>query len=151
MTGDAETGYAVTNTHEPEKIDINGSKTWDDNDNQDGARPESITIRLLADGTEIDSATVGEADNCSWSFTGLPKFKNEGTEIVYSVSEDAVDECSASYDGFNVGNRHTPGKTSVTVAKPWSDQNDKDGLRPKNVTIHLLADGEDTDTPKVDI
>ena len=33
--------------------DIIGAKTWDDNNNQDGARPASITIRLLANGTEV--------------------------------------------------------------------------------------------------
>ena len=46
-------GFNVTNTYVPETIDeIVGSKTWDDNGNQDGKRPESITIRLLANGKE---------------------------------------------------------------------------------------------------
>lgn len=40
----------ITNTYTPEKIEIEGSKTWDDNNNQDGKRPESIKINLYADG-----------------------------------------------------------------------------------------------------
>ena len=39
--------------HIPATIDISGSKTWNDNNNQDGKRPGSITIRLYADGTEL--------------------------------------------------------------------------------------------------
>jgi len=143
ITGDAETGYTITNTHTPEVIDINGSKTWDDNDNQDGARPESITIRLLANGTEIDSKTVTEADDWAWSFTELPKFES-GTEIVYAVTEDAISDYTVEYDGYNVTNTHTPGKTSVTVTKAWDDASDQDGIRPGSVTVKLLADGEDT-------
>ena len=37
---------------------MKGSKTWNDADNQDGKRPESITVRLLANGEEKDSQTV---------------------------------------------------------------------------------------------
>ena len=51
-------GYNVTNKHTPETTSVSGTKTWDDADNQDGKRPTSITIRLLADGTEVNSATV---------------------------------------------------------------------------------------------
>lgn len=144
VTGDADTGYTITNTHEPEVIDINGSKTWDDNDDQDGARPESITIRLLAGGTEIDSVTVTEADDWSWSFTNLPKYENGGSEIVYSITEDAVSDYSTEYNGYDVTNTHTPGKTSVTVSKAWNDVDDRDGIRPQTITVKLLANDVDT-------
>ena len=93
ITGDTETGYTVTNTHEPEKININGAKTWDDNNDQDGARPDSITIRLLANGSEVDSKTVTETDDWSWSFTNLPKYENEGIEIVYTITENMGHLC----------------------------------------------------------
>ncbi|NMA18345.1 MAG: Cna B-type domain-containing protein, partial [Clostridiaceae bacterium] len=46
-------GYNVTNSYTPETVDISGSKTWSDSNDQDGVRPDSITIRLLADGTEV--------------------------------------------------------------------------------------------------
>ncbi len=36
-------------------IDISGSKTWNDADNQDGIRPASITVKLFANGTEAAS------------------------------------------------------------------------------------------------
>ena len=35
-----------------EKIDISGTKTWSDGGNQDGSRPSSITVNLLANGNK---------------------------------------------------------------------------------------------------
>ena len=42
-------GFNITNTYTTETTEVKGSKTWNDADNQDGKRPESITVRLLAD------------------------------------------------------------------------------------------------------
>ncbi len=139
-------GFDVTNTHVPETTEIAGSKTWDDANNQDGKRPASITIRLYADGTEIDSATVTEADEWSWTFTDLPKYRNGGVEIDYTITEDAIDEYDTTYDGYNVTNSYTPGMTSLSVVKIWNDADDQDGLRPSSVTVELLADGAPTGT-----
>lgn len=33
--------------------------------------------------------------------------------------------------------------TSVSGTKTWKDENDRDGVRPKSVTVNLLADGAD--------
>ena len=136
--------FNVTNIHEIETIEVAGAKTWDDADNQDGKRPESITIRLLADGEELEVIEVTEADGWAWSFTDLPKFRDQGTEIIYAITEDAVEGYTTTYDGYNVTNSYTPEEISVTVTKTWADSNDTDGIRPGFVTIKLLANGEDT-------
>ena len=119
ITGTQTEGYVITNSHNPELIKVEGTKSWKDHGNQDGFRPESITINLLADGEVIDTAIVTEESGWTWSFENLPKYRNEGVEIVYSIVEEAVEEYSASYDGFNVTNEHTPHQTSVTVTKAW--------------------------------
>ena len=144
ITGDQTTGYTVTNTHTPEVVEVSGAKTWVDADNQDGFRPESITIHLLSDGIVIDTITVTEADGWAWSFENLPKYKDQGIEIVYSITEEGVEDYSTEYNGFNVTNTHTPEQTSVTVTKAWADNNDQDGIRPNDITVKLLANGEDT-------
>ncbi len=137
--------FAVEIPAEMPLISVKGKKTWDDAEDQDGARPKSITIRLKADGVEKDSVTVTEADNWEWEFTDLPKFEEEtGEEIVYTVTEDAVADYTAEVNGFDITNTHTPDKTQVTVTKVWKDKNDADGIRPKSVTVKLLADGKDT-------
>ncbi len=133
-------GYDVTNTHTPEKTTITGSKTWNDNGDQDGKRPESITVRLFADGTEVTSKTVTANDNWSWSFTGLDKY-NSGTEIVYTISEDTVADYTTVVNGYDVTNTHTPEKISISGSKTWDDASNQDGKRPSSITVRLLADG----------
>ncbi|MEW6945041.1 Cna B-type domain-containing protein [Trueperella pyogenes] len=134
-------GMNLKNTHKPATVSVEGTKTWDDANNQDGKRPESITIRLLKNGVEADSRTVTAAQKWAWSFTDLPKF-DKGQEIVYTITEDAVSGYSAKMSGYNVTNTYTPGKTSVGVAKSWQDGHDQDGLRPESVQVQLLADGK---------
>ncbi len=51
----SDNGVEIYNHHTPEKVSVEGSKTWNDEENQDGKRPESITVRLFADGTEVTS------------------------------------------------------------------------------------------------
>ena len=143
-------GYNITNTHTPEKISISGSKTWDDADNQDGKRPESITVRLFADGTEVASKAVTANDNWSWSFTGLDKY-NSGTEIVYTISEDTVADYTTVVDGYNITNTHTPEKTTITGSKTWNDVDNQDGVRPDSITVKLLANGRVIDHKEVTI
>jgi hypothetical protein len=53
-----ENEYVIINTHLIEKTSLNGVKTWNDNNNQDGIRPDSIMVRLYADGIEIANKKV---------------------------------------------------------------------------------------------
>ncbi|WP_297377198.1 Cna B-type domain-containing protein [uncultured Helcococcus sp.] len=136
-------GFNVTNTHKPEIIEIEGSKTWDDKDNQDGIRPESITIKLLANGEIIETKEVSAKDNWTWKFTELAKYA-DGEEIKYTITENSVKGYSTLYKDFDIVNEYTPEKTSITVLKNWDDNNNQDGIRPKSLIIKLLADGKDT-------
>ena len=61
-------------------------KVWVDNDDAAGLRPDKVTIALLADGTEIDTRTVGEAEGWKGSFTDLPMHRN-GKTVAYTLSE----------------------------------------------------------------
>lgn len=145
ITGDASNGFTIINSHNPETFTLSGAKTWDDADNQDGKRPDSITIRLYANGTELEdkAVTVTSDDGWKWSFAGLPKYA-DGKEITYTISEDAVEGYTPTYTDFNVTNTYTPEQTSVTVTKAWNDKNDQDGIWPESITVKLLADGQET-------
>src|SRR5699024_1772368 len=127
ISGTSADGFVITNTHEPELIDLDGTKTWDDADNQDGVRPDSITVNLLANGNEIDSIDVTEVDEWKYSFTDLPKFEN-GEEINYTIQEDDVEGYSTEIDGMDITNSYTPGQTSINVVKAWEDANNQDGI-----------------------
>ena len=147
ISGNADEGFVVTNTN-VETVSVEGIKVWDDNDDQDGIRPESITVRLMANGIEIDNRTVSEDDDWKWSFDDLPKYDN-GEEISYDIAEDDVDgyvsEITQDVESqYVITNYHEPGMIDISVNKIWKDNNDKLGKRPDSITIRLLADGEST-------
>ena len=80
-----------------EMIDVTGGKTWLDHDNAYGTRPESITVRLMANGEQKDEMTVSEATGWRYSFTGLHKHDKAGNAIAYTVVEDAVTGYDTTY------------------------------------------------------
>ena len=43
---DEVTTYVITNTHVPEVVSKSVEKVWNDNNNQDGKRPENIKVQL---------------------------------------------------------------------------------------------------------
>ncbi|MGN8738467.1 Cna B-type domain-containing protein, partial [Bilifractor sp. HCP3S3_D3] len=146
VTGSAEGGYVITNSYTPEKTTISGTKTWDDNNDQDGKRPDSITVKLLADGDKVAEKTVKAEDGWKYSFEDLPVYKN-GQKITYAIAESAVENYSTTINGFDITNSYTPEKTSLSVLKRWYDSENQDGKRPNSVTVQLYADGEASGKP----
>lgn len=138
----------ITNSHTPETTSISGSKSWDDKDNQDGKRPEAITITLLADGKPVAEKEVTKDNHWQYEFMELPKY-NAGTEIDYTILESHVPEYTTELNGWNLINHYTPGKTSMTVTKAWNDENNQAQKRPENISVQLYADGQKKDEPVV--
>lgn len=136
--------YVPAPTPEPdaEFVDIPVTKTWNDNNNRDGNRPESITARLYADGIEVDSHVLTAAENWSYTFTEKPRYKEDHkTEIVYSVNEDAVPMYTSEINGYNLVNYYLPEMTSSTVRKVWQDDNNKLKGRPADIVMSLYIEG----------
>ena len=154
IEGTAETGFTITNTHTPILIDIDGTKTWNDANDQDGIRPETITVNLLADGKVVRTITVAapaaeagetgepaETNEWTYTFTGLPKYRDHGILIKYTVEEILPEGYEANYTGTDIANKHVPELIDIPVRKVWDDLNDRHGFRPETITIHLFADG----------
>lgn len=133
-------GATATITDKKAVTTVSGTKTWKDNDDQDGKRPDSIKVNLLANGKVVQSKTVTASDNWKYSFTNLPEFEN-GKKISYTVTEDQVKDYSTTVDGYNVTNNHTPATVKVSGTKTWKDNNNQDGIRPSSITVNLLANG----------
>lgn len=142
-TGSQDKGYIITNTHDVETVEVKGTKTWNDNHDQDGKRPENITVRLYADGVEIASKVVDKDSNWTYDFGKLSKYK-KGKEINYTVDEDEVAGYTTEINNYDITNTHKILKTSVNVTKEWNDQDNQDGKRAKQVIVHLYANGKDT-------
>ena len=133
----------ITNKRTPETTEVTVKKVWDDAKNQDGLRPASITVHLLANGEKVQTATVsGEGETWSHTFTNLPVYK-KGQKIIYTVTEDTVANYTTTIDGTTITNTYKPGKTSLTMTKKWADAENQDGLRPKTIKVQLYADGQE--------
>lgn len=155
-SGDAANGITITNTHHEEAF-VTVNKVWFDGNDQDGIRPDSVTINLKANGTEIDEVELSDDNNWTYTFENLPVHEN-GQKISYSVSEDdisvpiefengyirRINRTTDSREGYSnygyiytVSNTHTPEKRDICVNKVWSDNNNHDGIRPNQVEITL--------------
>ena len=138
ITGDAASGFTITNSYSPETVDVKATKNWDDANNQDGKRPIKITINLLADGKKVDSKEIQAAADGTWTatFEKLAKYK-AGKEIKYTVTEEAVAEYEATITDFTITNKYAPKEIDYKVTKVWNDANNQDGKRPESVTVQL--------------
>lgn len=151
VTGDAASGFTITNSYSPETVDIKATKNWDDANNQDGKRPTKITINLLADGQKVDSKEVQAAADGTWTveFTKLAKYK-DGKEIKYTVTEEAVAEYESTITDFTITNKYAPKAIDYKVTKVWNDANNQDGKRPESVTVQLYKKVGDADPVAVE-
>ena len=151
ITGDAASGFTITNSYSPETVDVKATKNWDDANNQDGKRPTKITINLLADGQKVDSKEVQAAADGTWTveFTKLAKYK-DGKEIKYTVTEDAVAEYESTITDFTITNKYAPKAIDYKVTKVWNDANNQDGKRPESVTVQLYKKVGDADPVAVE-
>ena len=151
ITGDAASGFAITNSYSPETVDVKATKNWDDANNQDGKRPTKITINLLADGQKVDSKEVQAAADGTWTatFEKLAKYK-AGKEIKYTVTEEAVAEYEATITDFTITNKYAPKEIDYKVTKVWNDANNQDGKRPESVTVQLYKKVGDADPVAVE-
>ena len=136
----ATVGSETPTTENEVYTDIEINKTWDDADDQDGKRPDEITIVLNKtvgeETTKVDEATVTARKGWKFTFDNLPKYEGENI-ITYSIEEIKVKEYETKIDGFTIINKHNPEVTETVVNKIWDDNNDQDGVRPEKITVTL--------------
>lgn len=170
FSGSVADGFIITNTHTPIKTQVTVTKQWQDEQNQDGIRPASITVALFKDGADTGKTIILTAGN-SWTgtFTDLD-LKSAGKEIEYTVREIKADDTNITYDttneqfiipasaghptgyigvvagsaanGFTITNTHTPDEKKLNVTKIWNDGNNQDGKRPYAIEVSLFVNGQ---------
>ena len=124
-----------TPTPEPEYIDISGSKTWNDNDDELGLRPESVTVRLLRNGEVIDQTTMSAATGWTYSFENLPETDEFGNRYNYTVSEQIVNGYYGRVSGFDLINDLVPTTTTTTT----TDEGEDITIREYNTPLGFLS------------
>lgn len=136
-----------TNTHAPETTSLGVNKGWNDAGNQDGIRPDSITVYLVKNGVKTNqSATLNAANN--WSnanaFTNLPVYEN-GMKITYGVQEDVPSGYTVTTDGVDknhyitLTNTHHPNNKEV-----WFSKQSLGGQELAGATMRLTGTLDDT-------
>jgi nitrogen fixation protein len=145
ITNETAYNWTVINNHTPLVTEVNVTKVWDDNNNQDDVRPVNVTVELFADGVKINETILNEGNGWKFTFPNLPVYK-DGVVIVYTVNETPVANYTVNItvnaDGtFVINNTHVPLVTELNVTKVWNDSDNQDGVRPVNVTVYLFANG----------
>lgn len=94
-------------------VTVEGHKAWEHGNNPEANQPKNIVVYVYADGKLAVQWQVSEQDNWSYSFE-LPKFAEDGHEIVYTIDEADVPNYKKSIDGYNILNTYT-GASDDTV------------------------------------
>lgn len=119
--------YKVTATNTPEVGSITVTKVWDDDNNRDGLRPNTIDVTLYRDGkvydkkaiglkengTPLTGTTVNPSNSNEWTYTwtNLPMYKDnagvhdkERMSSHYVVEEPISDDIVLNYKQATYGN-----------------------------------------------
>ena len=147
----ATDGLTLTFTHKAAVTAVTATITWDDAENQDGIRPDSVTLQLKADGESVGSRITVDGTNDKWTKTwdNLPVNK-AGKKVTYTVeqtglrSEYTQATAGDAATGFTITNSYTPKGVDIAVSANWDDQDNQDGIRPEAVEAELYADNVST-------
>ena len=147
----ATDGLTLTFTHKAAVTAVTATITWDDAENQDGIRPDSVTLQLKADGESVGSRITVDGTNDKWTKTwdNLPVNK-AGKKVTYTVeqtglrSEYTQATAGDAATGFTITNSYTPQGVDIAVSANWDDQDNQDGIRPEAVEAELYADNVST-------
>ena len=143
-----------TNKHEITEVTVNVKKVWSDSDNDEGFRPDDVTVNLLADGEVIDTVTLSDDNDWSYEWTKLDGFAS-GEEIIYTVTEDKVENYSTRIDkeentyNFTITNSRSVEEITISVEKVWDDEDNAEGFRTDSVMVNLIANDEVIESVKL--
>ncbi|HAH18408.1 MAG TPA: hypothetical protein DCL29_05305, partial [Eubacterium sp.] len=122
--------------------------TWVDSDNIKNKRPETVRVRLLADGVILGDPVTISGPDWKYTFENLPIYR-EGTttKIVYraELTEGILYYSNSSTHLTSKNNTEIKLTYTSTIWRArltWTDTNDNDRVRPESVDIRLiLSDG----------
>lgn len=119
ITGEAKTGFTITNSHTPETISISVTKKWV------GGEGSTVTIHLFANDVDTGKTLMLSREG-EWRglFTDLPRYK-DGKQVSYTIAEGEIEGYSSKVEG--------------NAASGFFVTNTKDGIpnkpdKPSNLT-----------------
>ena len=145
VEGDMDNGFTITNTYTPMETQekrISVEKVWDDENDKDGKRPDTITIELVKDGTATGEILSLNDEN-DWKGTFVIKDYDEDAK--YTVQEQPVPDgykcvvTGNAENGFTITNTHSPKPDPVPDdPDPGEDDDPPDTPDDLNTVDHYL-------------
>ena len=160
--------YNIWDKPDDPKVVLSIHKTWKDNDNASGKRPREIKVTLYQNGVPIKipgqpDIILNESNNWTYEMPeneALPQYDDFGVKNVYRWEEDS-DSLGEDYELVSQETTTTESTqyiymttelvnayskyTTASVRKSWDDEKNLYGQRPKDIKVHLLADGKQVD------
>ncbi|MDO4765505.1 MAG: Cna B-type domain-containing protein [Eubacteriales bacterium] len=164
-SGNQTAGFVITNTNK-EEIRIKVTKKWFAPTDK---IPDSLAVTLTSDAGYHQSVTLTKNSTPeAWShtFSNLPRYKANGSQIVYTLTETKPDNFNLSVEGLDnqnhvliselapadgqvtgvgnvVLNNTIKGKISISVTKQWLG-----AVTAKNIEVGVFRQGETTAVQK---
>ena len=109
--------FTITNKYTPGTVSKSVNKEWIDNDNQDGIRPDEVTVQLYANGVaKGNSVKLDKSNSWTYTWTGLPE-KENGKTISYEVKELKIGNTNVANNsaaGYTVDYSVNENNTTIT-------------------------------------
>ena len=126
--------------------EVTVSKVWEDENNRDKNRPDSLMV-TANDGTQV---RLSSANN--WTATvSMVKYNDEG-EIQYTWTEEPVKGYTLTSnvtEGDATTLTNTLDVVTVSIRKVWEDGENKYETRPEDLTVYLVGGGNNPEAVKL--
>ena len=136
---------------------VTGHINWQDGNDNDNMRPDSVTGTLYANGKSTGQTLSFNADN-DWTQTwkDVASYYNNdgvtGTPVVYTIVVDTPDGYQIEYSpestttvdphDIQINLSHETDQQSLEGKVYWNDNGNSDGKRPESISVQLYANGE---------
>lgn len=130
---------------ERKQINIKVSCKWEDDNNRDGIRPNSIIVKLMKNDEVIESKEI-DSSNWECSFEGLFKYElnhedEDNYEVKYTIDSNMVSGYKKEIMGYKIINTHNSKKINIAGEILWIDDDNKNNIRPNCVNVKLMNNG----------
>ena len=156
--------YPTSDEYEIPNTEIKVVKAWDDQNNRDGMRPDSITVNLYRDGELYRTGTLKSSENWIYTFRDLPvgyadfSLEEKYAPYTYTIEEVSIPNYESDTPEIipdpdnegkylcNIENIHKPEMIDISGEKIWIDDNNAWNTRPTNIVVNLFANGNKVQT-----
>ncbi len=140
----------------PETVSVSGTITWEDGENLDAIRPDTVVVTLtnpVSNETQKMEVSPDASGTWRYEFSDVQKYDDTKEEIAYTVSLTAPEGYTVSNTSdFDFVCTHTPVSGDQNITITWDDASAPEGSRPDSLqmTLQRKADPNSVQEPTDD-